>query len=110
MFYGHAISRYNGTTGSYMGDFVPSGSGGLTWDADIVFGPDGNLYETERYAHSVKRYNGTTGAYMGDFVASGSGGLGEVSGLLWFPPAGCGCSGSPGPPGPTGPQGPPGAH
>jgi YVTN family beta-propeller protein len=86
MFNGHVIERFNGVTGSDMGAFVPTGVGNLTWDVDIAFGPDGTLYETERYEASVKRFD-LTGNFIGNSVAPNSGGLSEIFGLQWFDPS-----------------------
>ena len=54
-----------------MGDFVGSGSGGLSNPDQPVFGPDGNLYVSDRFSGSVLRYNGRTGASLGVFVSDG---------------------------------------
>src|SRR5439155_731738 len=80
-----AVRRYNGTTGAYLGDFVPAGSGGLAFPVDLTFGPDGNLYVALDFDHSVLRYNGTSGAFIGAFVPSGSAGLDIPQGLLFTP-------------------------
>lgn len=75
------VVRYDGTTGTYMGDFVPLASGGLSIPTALVFGPASHnpnrldLFVVSLGTESVKRYDGTTGAYLGDFVGSGSGGL-----------------------------------
>lgn len=85
------IVRYNGTTGEFMDDFVPPGSGGLQGPFALVFGPSGrgprelDLYVVSRRTDSVKQYDGTTGAYLGDFVAGGSGGLDAPIGLTFGP-------------------------
>ncbi len=87
------VARYDGTTGAYLGDFVPLASGGLSIPTALVFGPaDHNpnkldLYVVSLGTESVKRYDGTTGAYLGDFVARGSGGL-EGPGTMTFGPDG----------------------
>jgi DNA-binding beta-propeller fold protein YncE len=75
------VARFDGTTGAYLGDFVPLGSGGLSIPTQLVFGPsveDGgslDLYVVSTGTDSVLRYDGTTGEFLGAFVASGSGGL-----------------------------------
>jgi DNA-binding beta-propeller fold protein YncE len=63
------VIGFNGSTGAYMGDFVPAGSGGLEHAEGLVFGPDGNLYVTSRDTNEVLRYDGATGAFMDVFAA-----------------------------------------
>jgi hypothetical protein len=89
-----AILRFEGPAGpnpgSFLGTFVPGGSGGLANPAGILFGPDpsGNgatdLYVANSALHNfvprqgtseVLRYDAVTGAFLGTFVAPGSGGL-----------------------------------
>jgi DNA-binding beta-propeller fold protein YncE len=87
------VARYDGMTGTYLDDFVPLGSGGLSIPTQLVFGPSGrphnrlDLYVLSLGNDSVKRYDGATGAYLGDFVASGSGGL-DGPGTMTFGPDG----------------------
>jgi hypothetical protein len=69
------VLQYDGSTGAFLGAFVPSGSGGLSGPEGVSFGPDGNLYVASSGNSSVLRYDGTTGAFMDAFVPSGSGGL-----------------------------------
>jgi len=38
------VRRFDASTGTYVVDFVSSGSGGLAGSYGIAFGPDGNLY------------------------------------------------------------------
>ena len=63
--------RYNGTTGAFIDNFVPSGSGGLSNPFGLTFGPDGNLYVACNCTNGVLRYNGNTGAFMGPFASGG---------------------------------------
>lgn len=95
------VYRYS-STGAYIGVFIDRGiytGGGATVDlsaannfdpADMVFGPDGNLYIAVHEMDStlapnpaygdrgmVLRFNGSTGAFMGIFVANGAGDGGE---------------------------------
>ncbi|HEX8077681.1 MAG TPA: hypothetical protein VF511_07690, partial [Chthoniobacterales bacterium] len=75
------IKRFNGMTGELIDSFVDYGEGGLWNPADLVFGPDGNLYVSNAgvlYGEGescIKRYDRKAGAYLGDFVLPGSGGL-----------------------------------
>jgi DNA-binding beta-propeller fold protein YncE len=63
----NSVSRFNGSTGGLIGNFVVPGSGGLTAPRGLVFGPDGNLYVASADTDQVLRYNGTTGAFLGVF-------------------------------------------
>jgi DNA-binding beta-propeller fold protein YncE len=55
------ILRYDERTGDFLGEFIPSGSGGLNRPAGLIFGPDGNLYVTDDVTSSILRYDGVTG-------------------------------------------------
>jgi hypothetical protein len=59
----NSVLRYNGTTGAYIGTFVPAGSGGLSGPAYLAFRPDGFLYVSSQNDGAVYRYNATTGAF-----------------------------------------------
>lgn len=87
-----SILQYDGDTGALVGEFVPSGSGSLSYPGGLVFGPDGNLYVTVLdlgKGNSVLRYQGprsaNPGAFIDAFVAPGSGGLTAPIGLLFGP-------------------------
>jgi hypothetical protein len=67
------VLRFDGTTGAFLGVFVPPGSGGLRFPDGIAFGPDCNFYV--RNPGEVLRYNGATGDFIDAFVPPGSGGL-----------------------------------
>ena len=77
-FTGHSVSRFDGATGAYLGEFVTPGSGGLRKADGICFGPDGNLYvgdsagmENPNTPGTVIRYNGRTGAFIDTFASGG---------------------------------------
>jgi serine/threonine protein kinase len=87
------ILRYDGTTGAFLGVFVPNETGGLGAPTGLMFGPDGNLYVSDAgyfgSAPAVLRFQGpagaTPGAFMGAFVSAGSGGLLQPFGVLFGP-------------------------
>src|SRR5439155_8058985 len=66
---GHNVVRFNGSTGAFLGIFVPAGSGGLGRDRGGVFGPDGSFYVADFASDGVLRYSGTTGAFLNAFVS-----------------------------------------
>ena len=74
---GKDVLEFNGTTGAFIKEFVPAGSGGLTSARGVAFGPDGNLYVTSFGTNQVLEYNGTTGAFIGSFAQA----TGACSGL-----------------------------
>jgi len=79
------VVAYDAFTGAYLGDFVPTGGGGLNYPAGMIIGPNGSLFVCSRNTNSVLQYNGTTGAFMGVFVSPGSGGLTIPFGLAFGP-------------------------
>jgi hypothetical protein len=90
------ILRYDEKTGDFLGEFIPSGSGGLSTPLGLIFGPDGNLYVSDQGSYSILRYDGLTGAPLpspgntgATFVRPRSGGLTfEERGWLLFGPDG----------------------
>src|SRR5262249_41984615 len=54
----NTILRHDERTGDFLGEFIPSGSGGLSGPRGLIFGPDGNLYVS---GDRVFRYDGITG-------------------------------------------------
>ena len=80
-----SVKEYNGNTGAFVTDFVPSGSGGLDRPEGLVFGPNGNLFVSSYLTSSVLEYNGTTGAFVTAFVPQQSGGLTGPVGLAFGP-------------------------
>jgi len=80
----HRVLEYD-QTGQYVRDFVPAGSGGLSYPTGLTFGPNGNLFVSSRLTHSVLEYDGTSGAFVRAFVPSGAGGLVAPFGLTFGP-------------------------
>ena len=77
------VKRYDGTTGAFIDDFIPTGSGGLDVPQDLTIGPDGNLYVSSFFSSEVLRYDGTTGAFIDVFASAG--GLSSPNGLRFGP-------------------------
>jgi sugar lactone lactonase YvrE len=69
-YFTNTVARFHGPSGSFMGEFVPGGSGVFA-PSDIDFGPDGHLYVTSSSTAEVYRFNGSTGAPMGVFASGG---------------------------------------
>ncbi len=70
----HSIERYDASTGSFLGTFVTSGSGGAYLPIGLAFGPDGALYAACPYidpatgiGSQILRYSGIDGAFLGSF-------------------------------------------
>lgn len=71
-----SVLRYNGQTGQLLGTFVPPNSG-LYVNADITFGPNGNLFGINHTSvGGVMQYDGTTGASLGMFTKDSPFGVG----------------------------------
>ncbi len=73
------------TAANYLGDFVPSGAGGLDYPTGLIISPGGELLVSSRNANSILAYDGTTGAVIGTFVGPGAGGLVQPFGLTYGP-------------------------
>ncbi len=72
-------------SGAYLGDFVPSGSSGLSLPSGLALRPDGNLLVSSSGTNSVLQYDGLSGSFIGVFVAPGEGGLSGPFGLTFGP-------------------------
>ncbi|MCA9138051.1 MAG: hypothetical protein KDB00_14865, partial [Planctomycetales bacterium] len=69
----NSVLRYDGITGTLLGPFVASGSGGLSGPHNPTFGPDGNLYVISGNSRQVLRYDGRNGQFIDIFVDSANG-------------------------------------
>ncbi len=79
------VLRFDPVSRQYLGEFVPSGSGGLAFARDVSFGPDGQLYVACQDSHRVLRYDGESGDFLDVVVDAGEGGLHAPSSLLFAP-------------------------
>ncbi len=81
----HRVMEFT-RTGSFVGDLVASGSGGLSEPAGLTLTPDGaTLLVAGSVTHAVHAYDAVTGASLGAFVAPGAGGLTAPFGLVFGP-------------------------
>ncbi|MBE9225342.1 hypothetical protein IQ264_07840 [Phormidium sp. LEGE 05292] len=96
---GNNVVRFDAKTGSYLGEFISAGSGGLFAPDNIILGPDGNndgisdLYitsgdkpatSTGQGASGILRFDGRTGAFIDRFVTDNPNtpNIDETGGLL----------------------------
>jgi hypothetical protein len=82
-----SILRYDGETGAFIDTFVLPGSGDLKRPADLIFGPDNNLYVSSLAGQGIRRYDGKTGVFIDvvyDTDPSGGQNL-NVSGMAFGP-------------------------
>lgn len=55
------ILKYSSSTGAFLGDLVPAGSGGVDYPWGLAVGPDGKLYVASLLSNQVLRYNPAAG-------------------------------------------------
>jgi len=65
------VTRFDGTTGAFIDDFVTSFDGDLFGPDRLAFGPDDNLYVGSSITDEILRYDNTTGVFIDEFVFSG---------------------------------------
>ena len=76
---GTAVLEFDPLTGSFLGEFVAAGAGGLDLPQALAFGPDGDLFVST--PDDVLKYDGASGAFVEQFVSPGEGGLTSAFGL-----------------------------
>jgi len=64
----HSVKRYNLQTGTYINDFISSGSGGLNTTQDIKTGPGGNILVSGRGNSAVLMYDKFSGSFINSFT------------------------------------------
>ncbi|MGP1371282.1 MAG: Vgb family protein [Almyronema sp.] len=75
---GYNVLRFDEQTGAFLGEFIPTGSGGLVSPDDLTFGPDGNLYVSSGNDNAtptvepsaILRFDGITGEFIDVFATS----------------------------------------
>jgi DNA-binding beta-propeller fold protein YncE len=86
------VDEFNGSTGAFISQFIPQGSGAaaLSTPSGVTFDASGNLYVANFGAGGqsyVNEYNGTTGAFISQFIPAGYpgsfGGLDYPGGLVF---------------------------
>ncbi|MBD2464649.1 PEP-CTERM sorting domain-containing protein [Oscillatoria sp. FACHB-1407] len=71
---GNNVLIFDERSGTFGGEFIPAGTGGLQDPDDLTFGPDGNLYITSGSATSgaILKFDGETGEFLGRFDQGGT--------------------------------------
>ena len=67
----NSVLRYT-ADGTFIDEFVSTGSGGLSEPIGLAFGPDGNLYVSSYNTAEILRFDGATGAPLGSFASNPS--------------------------------------
>ncbi|MCW5775605.1 MAG: hypothetical protein KIS87_04050 [Phycisphaeraceae bacterium] len=80
----HRVVEFD-RSGALVGDFVPSGSGGLSTPTGMVVTPRGTLLVASLDTASVHEYDLMTGQHLGVLVAPGAGGLVSPWGMTLSP-------------------------
>ncbi|MCH7686710.1 MAG: hypothetical protein IH899_08530 [Planctomycetes bacterium] len=79
----NSVVRFNGTTGTFIDNFVPGGTGGLSKPHGLQF--DGSdLLVASTGSHEILRYD-STGDFLDAFVTARDGGQGSPRDLVFGP-------------------------
>jgi hypothetical protein len=82
------VKRYDGRTGSFKGNFIAAGAGGLNEAEGLAFGANGNLLVASELGNAVLEYDGATGTFARALVPADSGGIAEPTFMTVGPSAG----------------------
>jgi hypothetical protein len=66
------VLRFDGDSGAFLGEFVPSGSGGLLQARGLAFKADGNLLVASFGSGEILEYDGAGGSFIGRFDHGGA--------------------------------------
>lgn len=80
-----AVREHNATTGTFIKNFVTSGSNGLDVPIGMVFGPDGMLYVSSGSNDKIFRYSSLTGLPIDIYLQAGAGGIDAPTFLTIIP-------------------------
>ncbi|WP_164928607.1 NHL repeat-containing protein [Gloeobacter violaceus] len=66
---GGSVWEYDLLTGDFIGEFVATGSGGLSRPSGLAFGPNGgNLFVADTSSSKILEFSVFDGSYVGDFA------------------------------------------
>jgi streptogramin lyase len=78
------VLRFDGSTGSYIDEYIPAGSGGLVSPGKLIYGPNGNLFVADIANRAVLEYDGADGSFVRIFVQPHSGELVYPRGMVFL--------------------------
>lgn len=65
----HSVKRFDGATGTFLGNFILRRAGGLDNTQECIFGPDGHAYVVGFGNGAVLKFHGATGESLGAFTS-----------------------------------------
>jgi hypothetical protein len=79
------ILRYDGETGSYVGELASLGSVGMSSPKYMEYGPNGEIHVVGNGAagNTIQRVDAQTGELLGSLITPGAGGLAAGQGLVF---------------------------
>jgi DNA-binding beta-propeller fold protein YncE len=66
------VVEFDASSGAYVSNFIPAGSGGLNAPEQLGFAPNGNLLVNSFGSNQVLRFDGTTGSFQSVFATISS--------------------------------------